>query len=149
MNKNNNIIDFSPESAPLRRTVLLIYAAATAILLLLLGRNALSNSEAQLAQCVREFTLGIDLFNGQNVAPLPETSTLFTGRIYAYLTHFPGISEWFLRLVSAFSALMLFAGTMSAAEKIFDRKSAFTAGWLLLGTYGFLYWGRHISWHMM
>ncbi len=149
MNKNYETIDFSPESAPLRRTTLLIYGAAAAVLMLLLGRNALINSEGVLALCVREITMGMDVFAGEGVSVSRSAADLFAGRILSLLTGVTGISEWFLRLPAAFFAMLMFAGTMQLAGRLFDRKTAFTAGWLLLGSYGFLHWGRHISWHMM
>lgn len=146
---NNYEIDFSPESAPLRRTGLLIYTVAITVLLVLLGRNALINSEGAIALCVREFASGMDVFAGESLCQPDSSAVLFAGKIFRQLTRISGISEWSLRLIPAFFALLLFAGVMRFAGMMFDRKTAFTAGWMLLGSYGFLHWGRHISWHMI
>lgn len=133
----------------MRRTALLIYGAAVTVLLVLLGRNALTGSEGALAQSVREIAMGMDVFAGEGIFAPQSAANLFAGKIYWLWSCAAGVSEWSLRLLTAFFALLLFSGTMTLAGKIFDRKTAFTAGWLLLGSYGFIHWGRHISWHMM
>ena len=122
MNRNYEIIDFSPESAPLRRTALLIYGAAVTVLLVLLGRNALTGSEGALAQSVREFSLGLDMFAGEKIFVPQSDVNLFAGKIYWLWSCVAGVSEWSLRLFTAFFALLLFSGTMTIAGKFLTAK---------------------------
>lgn len=142
-------MDFSPEPGPSSRPGWVIGAAALAALLLLLGRNALVSSEGDLAECVREILQGRNVFPGGGIWVPDAPGDLFHGRITALLAGFLGNTEWTLRLPSVLAALLTLGGTMKLAAVFFDRRTAFAAGWLMIGSYGFLYWGRHASWHMM
>lgn len=142
-------MDFSPESGPSSRPGWIIGAAALAALLLLLGRNALVSSEGDLAECVREILQGREVFPCGGVWVPDAPGDLFLGRLTALLAGVLGNTEWTLRLPSVLAALLTLGGTMKLTAAFFDRKTAFAAGWLTIGSYGFLFWGRHASWHMM
>ena len=135
---------------PIRWPRALMFCAAAGALLLLLGRNALISSEGTLAECVREFMLGCDVFADGMWGGAPDApGALFAARFTAYLANVAGLSEWIVRLPSALAALVMLAGTVALADGLFGRRTGTLAGWLMIGSYGFLFWGRHASWHMM
>lgn len=135
-------IDFSPDVAPLRRTAWLIYGTVLAALLLLLGRNALVSTEGELAWSISNFAAGKMWY--------PDSAgAFFGGRLGGCLAGLTGSGEWTVRILSVMAALVLLAGTMRLAEMLFDRQVQAVAGWMLIGSYGFLYWGRHGSCFML
>ena len=137
-------------SEPFRWSRTLMFCAAAAVLLLLLGRNALISSEGDLAECVREILRGRDIFaDGMWIGKPDAPGVFFAARLTAYLAEVVGLSEWTLRLPSALAALAALAGMVTLADTLFGRRTGTLAGWLLIGSYGFLFWGRHASWHMM
>ena len=115
----------------MRRTALLIYGAAVTVLLVLLGRNALTGSEGALAQSVREIAMGMDVFAGEGIFAPQSAANLFAGKIYWLWSCAAGVSEWSLRLLTAVFALLLFSGknpytvlkkAALAAEKILEGR---------------------------
>ena len=64
------------------------------------------------------------------------------GRLLRELSRFLPTGEWLIRFPALLAALAALSGTVLLALEIFDRKNAVFAGWLMLSSYGFLYWGR-------
>lgn len=122
-----------------KRALLLITLVAIPVLLLFLGRSELLNNEGDWASCAR-LMLGDGLIahNWQTA----NCHTAIYARLITELARFFPISEWLIRLPSVLAALAALAGTILLALEIFERKNAVLAGWLMLGSYGFLYWGR-------
>lgn len=144
---NDEPFDFSP-SAPRRSAARLIAGCAVLALFALLGRNALISSEGELAESVRQFQLGSELFLPSDDWSPDSFLTIFSARITYWLSNLTGMTEWTLRLPAALAALLMLSGGMKLTDTYFDSKTTCTAGWMLLGSYGFLYWGRHASWGM-
>ena len=143
MNKSLSELDFSPESIPLRRSVWLIYFCAAAILLVLLGYQPLLSNEGECAESIRMLLDGGDIF-----APDRQTdifSQRWLGRVQALAAMVMGESEFSWRFMSIIPALLLLGGTMLLADDIFGRREMCCAGWMLIGSYGFIYWGRNAS----
>lgn len=122
-----------------KRALLLITLAALPVLMLYLGKSELINVEGEWASCIRMMT-------GKGIADSPlypeNTHTIIYSRLILELSRIVPLSEWLIRLPSAVAALLTLLGTILLALEIFDRKNAVLAGWLMLGSYGFLYWGR-------
>lgn len=143
MNKNLSELDFSPESIPLRRSVWLIYFCAAAILLILLGNHPLLSNESESAESIRIILSGGDIFSPDRQVNL--FSQLWFGKLSALITSVVGNYEFSWRFLSLIPALLLLGGTMLLANDIFGRREMCCAGWMLIGSYGFIYWGRNAS----
>ena len=50
-----------------------------------------------------------------------------------------------MRIPSALSALIGLGAAFILARKLFDRSTALLGSWMLLSTYGFLFWSRTVS----
>jgi 4-amino-4-deoxy-L-arabinose transferase-like glycosyltransferase len=117
----------------------------TAILALFwgLGHNALWGSEDRWAEIAREMILNKNYIhpaiNGQVYFDKPLLSYWL---IVAVSYIFGSLNEFVARMPSALSALAGIAATVYIGNKLFDRKTGITAGWVLLSSLGFLFWGR-------
>ncbi len=122
-----------------KRILLFMTLVALPVLLLYLGKSELLNVEGELASCVR-------MMQGPGISTerwYPDSChTVIFGRLINELSRIFPMSEWLLRIPSLLAALAMLAGTILLSLEIFERKNAVFAGWLLLGSYGFLYWGR-------
>ena len=122
-----------------RRILLFMTLVALPVLLFYLGKSELLNVEGELASCVR-------MMQGPGISVgrwYPESChTVIFSRLINELSRIFPMSEWLLRIPSLLAALAMLAGTILLSLEIFERKNAVFAGWLLLGSYGFLYWGR-------
>ena len=146
MNWNDEQIDFSPDSVNHYRSRWLIYGSALLMLLFMLGRNALTGGEGDLAWGLRMAKNGKDLFSMDFTEFI---SLKWLCHFWALPAKLFGTSELVCRLPAAIGALLALDGTMRLGEKFFNSRSSCTAGWLLLGSFGFLHWGRHSSMHMI
>jgi 4-amino-4-deoxy-L-arabinose transferase-like glycosyltransferase len=52
------------------------------------------------------------------------------------------LNEWAVRLPSAIAGLLALAATINLGRRLWSREVGMTAGWLLLSSYGFLFWAR-------
>ncbi len=146
MNRLNEQIDFSPDSANHYRSGWLIYGAALLMIMVMLGRNALTGGEGDLAWGLQMAKNGKDLFR-IDFTEYPQLKWLC--HFWAFPAKLFGTSELVCRLPAAIAALLTLDGTMRLAAKFFNLRSSCTAGWLLLGSFGFLHWGRHGSMYMI
>ncbi|MCF7847341.1 MAG: glycosyltransferase family 39 protein [Kiritimatiellales bacterium] len=55
---------------------------------------------------------------------------------------FGTVNEWMARLPSAVAGLFILWCLIRLGKILWSEKVAYTAGWLLLGSYGFLFWAR-------
>ncbi len=143
MNKNFPTIDFAPESAPMRRTKLLIYVSACIILLAFSGQNALYGDEGDLAEAIRQMFLGNDIFSSECWWQPDTRSFLWFCRLRMLPALFFGGGELICRLFTIISAICLLSGTMFLAGKFFNRRAGACAAWMMIASYGFIYWGRY------
>lgn len=145
MNKIFPEIDFTPEQSPLRRSIWIIFICAASILLFMLGTSALQGSEGNMAESIRELSVGKDIFAPENWHQEAEKMPLWFSRWRGLAAAFFGSSEFSCRLFSAVAALFCLGGTMLLAQEFFERRAMCCTAWLLIGSYGFIYWGRHVS----
>ncbi|MDD5699456.1 MAG: glycosyltransferase family 39 protein, partial [Victivallaceae bacterium] len=108
-----------------------------------LGHYALWGSEDRWAEIARERMLYKDYFhpaiNGQVYFDKPLLSYwLIVGAAYIL----GSLDEFTVRLPSVLSALAGIYATVYIGRKLFDRQTGLTAGWILLSSLGFLFWGR-------
>ena len=129
-------------AAPLRRQECFFWLCAATAVLVFLGRDPLFGGEALVAEAAREASVSGRWWPlGVNFRPFSGLPLLETWSIGAMFALF-GVSEFAARLPSALGVLVLLAGVRVLATSLFDRRTALLAGWLTLGSYGFLYLGR-------
>ena len=124
------------------RHEVLFWCVAVLMLLIFLGRNALWGLEGRSAEIIREM-----LISGKYLTP--QINGVFQGThmplwywISLPLTKFIGINEFFLRFPAVISAFVLLWATGKITLKLFDSQTSLIARWVLLGTYGFVFWAR-------
>ncbi|MBE6376179.1 MAG: hypothetical protein E7050_06915 [Lentisphaerae bacterium] len=141
MNKRHVAIDFAPDTVLHRHPLWLIWLAAAVILLILLGHDYFFPGEGDLAESIRRIAAGEDLFNNQWQ---PESPAAFWGSSFrSFWSGLLGINEFAIRFPSVISALLLLGGTMILAEDFFNHKVMCCTAWMLIGSCGFIYWGRY------
>ncbi|MBQ7395010.1 MAG: glycosyltransferase family 39 protein [Lentisphaeria bacterium] len=136
---------FFPRYTPIpvrRRNEVVFWCFAVFMLLLFLGRNALWGMEGRCAEIVREMLVTGDIFKSQinSVAEnsrLPLSYWFFLPTILLF-----GADEFMLRLPVVLAALVLLWATRKIAARLFDEGTALLSGWVLLSTYGFVFWAR-------
>lgn len=140
MNKNQPAIDFAPDAVYSTHPLWLIWSAAVMVLLLLLGHDSLLYGEGALADGLRRLMAGEDIFANwwHEAGNVPLWSCRFRG-IFSGIW---GVTEFSCRLPSVISALFLLGGTMVLTNDFFDRKVMCITAWMLIGSCGFIYWGR-------
>ncbi len=135
--------DVNPDSGSWRGFEKWLWLFAAVSLLLFLGRNDLWGSEDRWAEIVRNMLLSSDLFH-----PAINHVVYFDKPLLTYWLILPfallsgGVNEAAVRLPSALAALAALWGTMRLARELYDRRTALLSGWLLAGSYGFVFWGR-------
>lgn len=121
----------------------LFYAAALLMLLVGLGRGALWASEDRWAEIAREMLLTQDYFhpaiNGEVYFDKP---LLTYWMIVVVAKLFGNCGEFVVRLPGALTALAALAGVRFLGRRFWGREVGTLAGWLLLTSYGFIFWGR-------
>jgi 4-amino-4-deoxy-L-arabinose transferase-like glycosyltransferase len=129
----------------IRNNVHLILFWSVAVLLLFwgIGAKELWGPEDRWAEIVREMRLTGDYFHPTiNGTPYFDKPLLSYWLIALVSTITGRLDEMVLRLPSAIAALVALGATMNLGKRLFNRDSALTACWILLGTYGFVFWGR-------
>ena len=122
---------------------MVFWAAAFLLFFWALGDRGLWTSEGRWAEITRDMFLTRDFFhpaiNGESYFDKP----LLTYWLVALVSAVTGrLNEWTLRLPSAISGLLALWATTYLGRKLWSREVGRTAGWILLTTYGFLFWGR-------
>jgi 4-amino-4-deoxy-L-arabinose transferase-like glycosyltransferase len=122
-----------------------ILFALVAVLLLFwaLGERGLWTAEGRWAEVTREMFLTGDFFhptiNGEPYFDKP----LLTYWLIALISTLTGrLDEWTVRLPSAISGLLALWATVYLGRRLWSAEVGRTAGWVLLTTYSFLFWGR-------
>ncbi|MBQ9775026.1 MAG: glycosyltransferase family 39 protein [Lentisphaeria bacterium] len=137
----SNLID-SNEHIPSRRSEIFFWIIAAAAMLLFPGRNALNVTEAAWAETMREMLIGKiwwgEPFNWQ-LTPAGPSPVCW---VVLPLTKLFGFGEAALRLPNAAAALLMLFGTKALGKKLFNKTVSRLAGWMMLSSYGFLFWGR-------
>ncbi|MGE4565094.1 MAG: hypothetical protein AB7F32_09500 [Victivallaceae bacterium] len=124
----------------------LIWLTAALAFAVFPGKNALWGEEGFFAEVVRESFVRGDLtkltFNGAAVdssAPLGFQLAGLFSRLFGF------VGEAVLRLPSGLAALLALGGVIHLGRRLYPGYAGYLAGWLLLGSSGFLFWGRMAS----
>lgn len=126
-----------------RRNELFFWLFSIVALFLFLGHNALWASEDRWAEIAREMLITGDLLH-----PALNWQVYFDKPHLTYWLILPfaivrgGFDEFIVRIPSALAGLAGLWGTLMLSKKLFDRRTALLAGWMLLTCYGFLFWAR-------
>ena len=126
-----------------RYQYLIFWSSAVLLFLWALGYRGLWASEGRWAEITREMFLSGDFFhptiNGEPYFDKP----LLSYWLIALVSHTTGkLNEWAIRLPSAVSCLLALWAMVSLGRRLWSEKVAITAGWILLTTYGILFWSR-------
>lgn len=134
--------DIGGDATISKRNEALFWIFAVLAMGIFLGHNALWGSENRWAEISREMLLTGDVLH-----------PAINWRIYFDK---PQLTYWFIlpfawlldggelasRIPSALAGLAGLYGAMVLARRFFDRRIALLTGWLLLSSYGFLFWAR-------
>ena len=122
---------------------ILLSVTAIFALFAFLGWDGLKGSEDRWAEIVREMRISGDyLHPAINGLVYYDKPILSYWLIAVAAWCFRTLNEMVLRLPSAVFGLIALWATYSCGKRIFDRTTALCASWLLLGSYGFLWFGR-------
>jgi len=132
--------DFLWTSAP---ATIVFWAIALCLLFWALGDRGLWTSEGRWAELTREMFLSGDFFhptiNGEPYFDKPLLTYWLIGLVSALAG---SLNEWTVRLPSALSGLLSLWATVHLGRTLWSKETGRTAGWILLSTYGFLFWAR-------
>jgi len=126
-----------------RTPALLVWFVAALLIFPALGKRDLWKSEARWGEVTREMFLSGDYFRPTiNGTVYFDKPLLGYWLIAATAKISGGLSEWSVRFPSAVAGLITLAATISLGRRLWSEQVARTAGWLLLTTYGFLFYAR-------
>lgn len=125
------------------RAAVVFWTIASGLLLLGLGLPSLRGSEDRFAEITREMILSGDYFhprlNGESHFHKP----LLSYWLIAAVAGISGVLDEFVaRLPSALAGLVALGATVRLGREQWNAPVGRLAGWILLGTYGFLFWSR-------
>ena len=108
-----------------------------------LGNRGLWTSEGRWAEVTREMFLSGNFFhptiNGEPYFDKP----LLTYWLIALVSALTGkLNEWTVRLPSAISGIIALWATVFLGRKLWSEEVGRTSGWILLTTFGFVFWSR-------
>ena len=118
------------------------WITAVLLLFIFLWSSALDGHEAELAESAREMMLTGNWFHATvNWEIRHDLSIPACWSIVPFAKLF-GPSELASRLPSAIGALAVLGCLRLLGKQLFNGRTAFISCWMLLGSYGFLLWGR-------
>ena len=118
------------------------WLTAVLLLFIFLWSSALDGHEAELAESAREMMLTGSWFHtAVNWEIMHDLSIPACWSIVPFAKLF-GPSELASRLPSAIGALAVLGFLRLLGKQLFNNRTAFISCWMLLGSYGFLLWGR-------
>lgn len=121
----------------------LLYLLAAFLLFWGLGNRGLWVAEGRWAVIAREMLSSGDFFHPTiNGEPYFDKPLLTYWWILAASFLTGGVNEWAVRLPSALSGFAAILCTARLGRRLWSSEVGRTAGWLLLSTYGFLFWAR-------
>ncbi len=133
-----------------RRSEIFFWGFAAVALFLFLGHNALWASEDRWAEIAREMaSTGDWLHPAINWKVHFDKPPLTYWLILPFAMLYGGFNELIVRLPGALAGLIGLFSTVSLGKKLFDRRTALLAGWMLLSSYGFLFWSRGAAAEML
>ncbi len=131
------------KNLPDKTPVVVFWSAAILVSLWGLGQRGLWGPEDRWAEVAREMLLTKDFFhpciNGQPYFDKPLVSYWFIALVGAAVGR---LDEWAVRLPSAIAGLLALGATINLGRRLWSPEVGRTAGWLLLSSYGYLFWAR-------
>ncbi len=122
---------------------LVLFLATVILLFWGLGTSGLWGSEGRWAEIVREMFLTGDFFHPRIGGEPYFDKPLLTYWLIAGITAATGIlNEWVVRMPSAVSGVAVIWATRWIGGRLWSAATGRLAAWILLSTYGFLFWGR-------
>jgi 4-amino-4-deoxy-L-arabinose transferase-like glycosyltransferase len=122
---------------------IVFWSVAVFVSLTYIGANGLWGNEDRWAEIVREMRLTGDYFhpciNGVPYFDKPLLGYWFIALAAAITGQ---LNETAVRLPSAIAGLLALGATINIGRRLWSEQQARTAGWILLSTYGFLFWAR-------
>lgn len=122
---------------------IVFWATALIILFWALGDRGFWGSEDRWAEVTRQMFITGDFFHPRiNAEPYfdkPLLSYWFVALVSAVTGH---LDEWAVRLPGALSGLLVLGATFNLGRKLWSEEVGRTAGWILLTTFGFIFWSR-------
>lgn len=140
--KKNFSTEESKKSGAGRGTLWLSIASVIGIFLFL-GSRGFVGSEDRWAEVIREMLVTGDYFH-----PSTNFTVYFDKPLLSYWVVvlaakiFGGMNEFVLRFPSAIFSLISIWSVYKTFSKLFSRSTGLLAGWMLLSSFGFLFWGR-------
>jgi len=126
-----------------RLPVMVFWAAAFLLFFWALGDRGLWGSEGRWAEIVREMFLAGNFFHPTINGELYFDKPFFSYWLIAFVSAVTGrLDEWVVRLPSAASGLLGLWATVYLGRKLWSEQVGRAAGWILLTTYGVLFWAR-------
>ncbi len=129
----------------IRKNIFIIFLSASALFLLFwsLGSRELWGSEDRWAEITREMFLSGDFFHPTiNNTPYFDKPLLSYWFIAATAIVTGSLNELTTRIPSAIAGLLALWATFIMARRMWSEKTAATAAWILLTSYGFIFWAR-------
>jgi 4-amino-4-deoxy-L-arabinose transferase-like glycosyltransferase len=122
---------------------IVFWSVAVFVSLAYIGANGLWGAEDRWAEIVREMRLTGDYFHPCiNGVPYFDKPLLGYWLIALAAAITGQLNETTVRLPSAIAGLLALGATINIGRRLWSEKQARTAGWILLSTYGFLFWAR-------
>ncbi len=129
-----------------RLPYILFWSAAFLLFFWAPGFRGLWASEGRWAEITREMFLTGDCFhptiNGEPYFDKPLLTYWFIALVSQI---FGRLDEWTIRIPSAVSGLAALWATVYLGRKLWSEKVGIAAGWMLLTSYGVLFWSRTAS----
>jgi 4-amino-4-deoxy-L-arabinose transferase-like glycosyltransferase len=122
---------------------IIFWSSAFFIVFWALGSKALGGSEGRWAEVCRNMLMTGDYFH-----PAINGVTYFDKPLFSYwaivgISLLTGVlNEFIIRLPSAIAALTGVWATVGLSKRLWPEKIAHLSGWIMLTTYGFLWWAR-------
>jgi len=108
-----------------------------------LGGRGLWGSEGRWAEITREMFLTGDFFHPTIGGQAYFDKPLLTYWFVAVVSFFSGtLNEWVVRIPSAVAGVVAVWATMLLGRRIWSDRVGSVAGWLLLTSYGVIFWSR-------
>jgi 4-amino-4-deoxy-L-arabinose transferase-like glycosyltransferase len=133
----------STSKVRIRTSEIIFWSVAFLSLFWALGNRGLWASEDRWAEVTREMFLSGNFFhptiNGEPYFDKPLLTYWFIALVSALTGK---LNEWTVRLPSAIAGLMALWATVFVGRRLWSEEVGRTSGWILLTTFGFLFWSR-------
>ncbi|RMD58729.1 MAG: phospholipid carrier-dependent glycosyltransferase, partial [Nitrospirae bacterium] len=119
------------------------WAIALLLLFFNLGSRGLWTVEGRWAEVAREMLHTGDFFHPQINGEPYFDKPLLTYWLIVLISYFTNqLNEWVVRMPSALSGMLSLFCVRYLGRRLYNKEVGDLAGWILLTTYGFLFWAR-------